>query len=101
VVFDEGTLYHPSLFGLSETPINTAGCLDDDDQYEVLKIVRHRTSTQGTEFLVRWKGYGSTDDTWETAARLDGAHDTIRKYFASRRTAIPPAAAAILDAVTS
>jgi hypothetical protein len=33
------------------------------DYYEVEKILDHR-GTKSKEFLVRWKGYDSEDDSW-------------------------------------
>lgn len=31
-------------------------------------------------YLIRWKGFGSEDDTWENAATLDNCPDILKKY---------------------
>lgn len=38
---------------------------DDDQYYEVEKIVSHVSDEDGVLYLVRWKGYGPQADTWE------------------------------------
>jgi RNase H-like domain found in reverse transcriptase/Integrase core domain/Integrase zinc binding domain/Chromo (CHRromatin Organisation MOdifier) domain/Reverse transcriptase (RNA-dependent DNA polymerase) len=59
----------------------------DKDQpiYEVHSILDHRGSPGSYEYLVRWSGYESTDDTWEPASSfLDNS--IIQKYWASKST---------------
>jgi len=58
----------------------------DTDQpiYEVDKIIDHRGSPGSYEYLVRWKGYGPTDNSWEPASSfLDDS--TIQKYWSSKK----------------
>lgn len=39
---------------------------EDTKEYEVDKIMDIHTKCKGkTEFLIRWKGFGKNDDTWE------------------------------------
>ena len=38
----------------------------EPDEWLVKKVFRHRVTKSGKfEFLVRWQGYGSEEDTWE------------------------------------
>lgn len=37
---------------------------EEEEEYEVDQILKHRTGKSGRKFLVRWKGYGSKHDLW-------------------------------------
>lgn len=41
---------------------------EQESEYEIEKIIDHRVNGRENriEFLVRWKGYGPSDDTWES-----------------------------------
>jgi hypothetical protein len=57
----------------------------DKDQpiYEVHSILDHRGPPGSYEYLVRWSGYDSTNNSWEPASSfLDDS--TIQKYWASK-----------------
>ncbi|XP_070513593.1 chromobox protein homolog 1 isoform X2 [Cardiocondyla obscurior] len=45
--------------------------LDNDCEYEVEKLVNVRTVKGRRQFLVRWKGYGEKQDTWENEKDLN------------------------------
>lgn len=51
-------------------------------EFEVEKILEHRTSASGKIFLIRWKGYESDDDTWEAENNLQ-CPLILKKYFES------------------
>ena len=36
------------------------------------EILDERARADGKEYLVRWRGYGEEEDTWEPEANLDG-----------------------------
>ncbi|CRL05409.1 CLUMA_CG018037, isoform A [Clunio marinus] len=57
----------------------TAPGPDEDGEYEVEAIVDHKTEKGKTVYRVRWKGYSSAQDTWETAANLT-CKDLLKKY---------------------
>lgn len=44
---------------------------DDDKVYDVDAIINHKGGQKNRQYLVRWKGYGSDDDTWEKESSLD------------------------------
>ena len=59
----------------------------NSDAYEVDRIVTHQSWQAGsyvrTKYLVRWKGYGPTYDTWQTKTSLRHAQEAIRDYHNS------------------
>ncbi|CAL8077366.1 unnamed protein product [Orchesella dallaii] len=43
---------------------------DEEDEYEVEKLLNVRTKKKGREFLVKWKGFGKKEATWEPEKNL-------------------------------
>ncbi|KAI9297912.1 hypothetical protein K502DRAFT_53341 [Neoconidiobolus thromboides FSU 785] len=41
-----------------------------EEEYEVEKIIKHRDTSRGKEYLIRWKGFSSKHDTWERKANI-------------------------------
>jgi hypothetical protein len=57
---------------------------EDDSEYEIDHIVGYRIKAKDDtiEFLVRWKGYGPNDDTWESFDMFaHDAPDIVKKYL--------------------
>ncbi|KNZ80212.1 Testis-specific chromodomain protein Y 2, partial [Termitomyces sp. J132] len=52
----------------------------DEYRYEVDQILDSRLVRRRPQYLVRWKGYGPEDDTWEPQKNLDGAPDELRNF---------------------
>lgn len=52
------------------------------ERYKVHSITGFRLKGEGRQYLVRWKGYDSDDDTWEPAHTLmeDGCGDLIAQF---------------------
>ena len=64
--------------------------------FEVERIREHRGKPGAYEYLVRWKGYGEDDDTWEPESSfLD--HKTIQHYWKSafKPDPVPKTAASV------
>lgn len=54
----------------------------DDNVYEVEKLIGHKMKNGVRFYLVRWKGYGKRYDTWEKESNLD-CPDILNTYNAS------------------
>jgi len=51
--------------------------------YEVARILNHRQHHGAKQYLVRWKGFSSADDTWEPVAHLSrtpALRQLLQKY---------------------
>ncbi|XP_046396192.1 chromobox protein homolog 3 [Ischnura elegans] len=60
------------------TPISVDS---DSEEYEVEKVIEVRFKKSGArEFLIRWKGFSSKDDTWEPEENLS-CPDLIAKFM--------------------
>jgi hypothetical protein len=53
--------------------------MDRQEEYEVEAILAHKKN-RGIKYLVRWKGYGSLDNTWEPASNLKNTQQILDKY---------------------
>lgn len=93
----EGSRLHP-VFHISllepakgTTPLATDEELqpeNDPDTYEVEKLLDTRTTTRGQqEYLVKWKGYGSEENSWEPTKNLN-CPDLLRQFRS--RTQVNP-----------
>ncbi|XP_024173771.1 DNA (cytosine-5)-methyltransferase CMT2 isoform X1 [Rosa chinensis] len=59
---------------------------NDETEFEVSRIIDicygdpNKTGKRGVNFRVRWKGYGSSDDTWEPIGGLSNCKESIRDF---------------------
>lgn len=65
--------------GPSHTP-PPPDILNDEEQYEVERIMGHRTRGRKMQYLIRWKGYTAMDDSWEPEENLENAPDILKRY---------------------
>ena len=53
--------------------------VQEDEHWEVEAILDHRGPPYNRSFLIRWKGYDSTEDSWEPRRMIDDG-PLIRQY---------------------
>jgi hypothetical protein len=57
-----------------------------DNEYEIERIMRSRIRADGRkEYLIRWKGYDRSEDTWEPASGLTMAKEALQDFEDRRR----------------
>merc|ERR1712209_272516 len=50
-------------------------------EYEVESVVSKRDSEEGkVEYLVKWKGYDASDNTWEPIENLESSQELIDEF---------------------
>ena len=54
----------------------------DENEFEVDRIVNERWNQRRKrrEFLIRWKGYTSDEDSWEPLENLEGCQDILNEW---------------------
>ncbi len=49
-------------------------------EYEVARILDRRVVRGQEQFLIRWKGYGANEDTWEPLGNLGNNKELLRAF---------------------
>ena len=60
-----------------------------EENYEVEKILKHKTFNDGggdaNYFLIKWKGYDESEATWEPECNMSDCDMKITSYFLERK----------------
>ena len=56
--------------------------VDGEEEYEVEEIISHRNARRRREYLVKWAGYSSLDNTWVPLSNLKNAQEKVDRYHA-------------------
>ena len=61
--------------------------IDGEEEYEVetIKAHRHHGRNHQLQYLIKWKGYPDSDNTWEPASQIH-APDLVKNYHQRTRT---------------
>jgi len=54
--------------------------INEEKEYEIEEVQKHRTQGQRTQYLVHWKGYGDEHDQWIAESELPHAKQMIEDY---------------------
>ena len=54
--------------------------IEGEEEFEIEAILAHRRKGNEWQYLIKWKGYGSNDNTWIPEAELENAQETLDEY---------------------
>ena len=55
--------------------------INEEEEYEVKKVRKHRKQDRGTQYLMHWKGYGDKHNQQITEMGLPHAKEAIEDYW--------------------
>ena len=67
--------------GQHKEPAPPPVIINEEEEYKVEEVRRHRTQGQSMQYLVHWKGYGDEHDQWIAASGLPHAKKAIEDYW--------------------
>lgn len=77
--------YHADTrFGRSPNPPPALTLSDGTEAHEVERVLQHRTRRGRSQYLVKWKGYHDTENSWVREQDIDAA-ELITAFNSSRR----------------
>jgi hypothetical protein len=54
--------------------------INSQPEYKVEKVIGSWKHQNRHEYLVKWKGYGDHENSWEPTANLTNAKDLIKEF---------------------
>ncbi|KXN92478.1 hypothetical protein AN958_08037 [Leucoagaricus sp. SymC.cos] len=72
--YKETSQYSPNFFNLPPD------LMDSFEEYEVEKIIKHKRTSQSIKYLIRWKDYFLSDNTWKWENNLKYSGELLREY---------------------
>ena len=62
--------------------------IDNEEEYEIEQILKHRGPPKNRSYLIRWKGYTAEEDAWLKEAKLGNTTEFLYAY--KKRIKISP-----------
>ena len=64
-----------------EEPAPPPTIINEEEEYEVEEVRKHRKRERGTQYLMHWKEYGDEHDQWIAGMGLSHAKEAIEDYW--------------------
>lgn len=64
--------------------------IDGQEEHKVKALLSHKKRGRGYIFLIKWKGYPSSENSWEPEQNLSNAGDLLSEYKRLKEIWIPP-----------
>jgi len=71
----------PKFKGQHKEPVPPPTIINEEEEYEVEEVQKHRKRGRGTQYLVHWKGYRDEHDQWIVETGLPHAKQAIKNYW--------------------
>ena len=55
--------------------------MKQEDWYKVEQILKHKNISNKWHYLIKWKGYSESENTWESEENLDEYKHIMRNYY--------------------
>jgi len=66
--------------GQHEEPASSPTIINEEKEYKVEEVRKHRKHGRGTQYLVHWKSYGDEHNQWIAEMGLSHAREAIKDY---------------------
>ena len=66
--------------GQHKDPIPPPTIINEEEEYEIEEVKKHRKRGKGVQYLVHWKGYGDEHDQWIAETGLPHTKEAIEDY---------------------
>ena len=70
----------PKFQGQHKDPAPPSIIINEEEEYEVEEVWKHRTREWETQYLVHWKSYGNKHNQWIAESGLPHARQAIEDY---------------------
>jgi len=71
----------PKFKEQNKEPAPPPTIINEEEEYEVEEVRKHRKCRRGTQYLVHWKSYRDKHDQWIAEMGLLHARETIKDYW--------------------